>query len=57
MTTTDDPEEFRDAWHYEVNEFENLKQTLHPNDWDELDETLDDLHDIVDKAADQFEEN
>jgi hypothetical protein len=57
MTTTNDPELFRERWHDEVEKFEGLKHTLHPDDWDELDETLDDLHDIVDDAADQFEED
>ncbi|AGC34362.1 hypothetical protein M193_gp078 [Halorubrum tailed phage 7] len=57
MTTTDDPEVFRERWHDHVDDLEGLKQTLHPDDWDELDEAIDSLHDIVDDAADDYSEN
>ncbi|UBF22462.1 hypothetical protein HCTV-15_gp95 [Haloarcula virus HCTV-15] len=57
MTTTDDPEVFRERWHDHVDNLEGLKQTLHPDDWDELDEAIDSLHDIVDDAADDYSEN
>ena len=56
MTTTDDPVKFRNRWHGYVNDLELLKQTLHPDDWDELEEAMDTLHDIIDDAADDFED-
>lgn len=56
MTTTDDPAKFRNRWHGYVNDLELLKQTLHPDDWDELEEAMDTLHDIIDDAADDFED-
>jgi hypothetical protein len=54
MPTTDDPELFRERWHDHVEELENLKHTLDPSRWDELQETLDDVHDLVDDAADDY---
>lgn len=56
MNTTEDPEEFRSRWHSYIEEIEKLKSTLHPDDWDELDEAMDNLHDIVDDAADDYQE-
>lgn len=56
MTTTNDPERFREAWHNHIEELENLKMTMHPSDFDELDECLDQLHDLVDDAADEVGE-
>lgn len=56
MSTTEDPEEFRNRWHNHIEEIEALKHTLHPNQFEELDEALDKVHDLVDDAADEFEE-
>lgn len=57
MVSTDDPEVFRERWHSYIDDMERLKQTLHPDRWDELDEPLEDLHDLVDEAADEWEED
>lgn len=54
MTTTDDPEVFRRRWHNHIEQIENLKQTLDPDRFDELDESLDEIHDLVDDAADSY---
>lgn len=55
MPSTDDPEEFRERWHSHVEELELLKHTLHPDDWDGLEDAMNALHDIVDDAADDYE--
>lgn len=57
MTITDDPSEFRSRWHEHVNQLDGLKHTLHPDDWDELDDAIDALHDVVDDATDQYEKD
>lgn len=56
MTTTDDPERFRKAWDNHVEELEAVKQTLHPDKWDELDEHTDAIRDLIDHAADNWED-
>jgi predicted HAD superfamily Cof-like phosphohydrolase len=56
MPTTNDPELFRDRWHSHVEEIEALKMSLDPEDFDELEEHLDGLHDLVDDAADEVAE-
>lgn len=56
MTTTDDPEVFAERWHNHVEEIENLKMTLHFDQFSELDEALDAIHDLVDDAAEEMEE-
>lgn len=54
MTTTEDPDQFRRRWHNHLEEVQKLKMTLHPDDFEEVDEALETLHDLVDDAADEL---
>lgn len=56
MRTADKPEYFREAWHNEIEQFERLKQTLDVDRWDELDEATEQLRELVNDAAEEFEE-
>jgi len=53
MTPT--PEEFREKWHDYIEELERMKPVIDPDDLDELEETIDNLHSIVDDAARDFQ--
>lgn len=57
MTTTDDPEEFREKWHSYVKELQRLRLSLPPDidPRDEFDDAVEALHDLVDVAADHQE--
>lgn len=55
MPSTNDPNIFRNKWHSYIETTEDLKNTLHPDQWNELDETLDELHDLINDAANELE--
>lgn len=55
MPQTQDPDEFKEAWNNHIGVLSGLSQTLPEDKWAELNAALDDLHDLVDVAADELE--
>lgn len=56
MTSTNDPEVFKRRWHEHVRELEKLKMSLHTDQFEELDEALGEVHDLIDDAANEVNE-
>lgn len=56
MTTTDDPEVFAERWHEYIENMGVLEMELPEEQFNELDEALDALHDLVDEAAEDVGE-
>ena len=55
MTTTNDPEIYRERWAGHIKQLEMLKFSLDPDRWTALDEAMERLADLVDEAAEEFE--
>lgn len=48
-----DPGQFRDRWHSYVDDFDRLKISLDDEQADVLDDAMDQIHRVIDAAADQ----
>lgn len=57
MTTTDDADKFEQRWKNHINDLERLKSSLPPEEWDPIDEAIDNLDDVVEEAADRFRDD
>jgi hypothetical protein len=56
MTTTNDPEIYRERWNDHLNSTEiNLKQSLPVDSWGELEDAIETLKGLVEYAAKEFE--
>lgn len=51
MATTNDPEHFTRRWDAHIDELDSLKHSLHPDEWDELEECQETLKRLTRKAA------
>lgn len=53
MNSTNNPEVFAERWHEYIENMEVLEMELPEEQFNELDEALDTLHDLVDEAAEE----
>jgi len=55
--TTQDPEKFKRRWYKEADDLWALGNTLPQEHWDELEDHIKDVKELIDVATEELEEN